>query len=103
MTTALTLPEAATLIGVMDEEGVLEYGEVFLQVQPPDAPDDAKPPEPPDPANAQSGAVAQPAPERLAPQTSLTGSARDQVNADGELLKPSARGPRAGLREKLGG
>jgi hypothetical protein len=69
----------------------------------PDAPDDAKPPEPQDPANAQSGAVAQPAPERLAPQTSLTGSARDQVNADGELLKPSARGPLAGLREKLGG
>jgi hypothetical protein len=25
------------------------------------------------------------------------------VNADGELLKPSARGPLAGLREKLGG
>lgn len=37
------VPEAATLIGVMDEEGVLEYGEVFLQVQPPDAPDDAGP------------------------------------------------------------
>jgi hypothetical protein len=25
------------------------------------------------------------------------------VNADGELLKPSPRGPLAGLREKLGG
>jgi hypothetical protein len=69
----------------------------------PDAPTEAAPPEPQAPANAQSGAVAQPAPERLAPQTSLTGSARDQVNADGELLKPSARGPLAGLREKLGG
>ena len=37
------------------------------------------------------------------PAGSLTGSARDQVNANGELLKPSARGPLAGLREKLGG
>ena len=70
----------------------------------PDVPAAAEPPEPQAPANAQSGAVAQPAPaERLAPQTSLTGSARDQVNADGELLKPSPRGPLAGLREKLGG
>jgi hypothetical protein len=42
-------------------------------------------------------------PERLAPQTSLSGSARDQVNADGSLQQPPRRGPLAGLREKLGG
>ena len=65
----------------------------------PEAPAAAQAPEP----EAQAGAIEPPAPERLAPQTSLTGSARDQVNANGELLKPSARGPLAGLREKLGG
>ena len=41
--------------------------------------------------------------ERLAPQTRLSGSAREQVNADGSLQKPPSRGPLAGLREKLGG
>jgi hypothetical protein len=46
---------------------------------------------------------AAPAPERIAPQTSLSGSARDQVNADGSLQQPTPRGPLAGLREKLGG
>jgi hypothetical protein len=64
---------------------------------------------PPTPA----AAVAEPAPaaplsppsnpERLAPSTSLAGSARDQVRADGSLLQPKPRGPLAGLREKLGG
>ena len=42
-------------------------------------------------------------PERMAPSTSLAGSARDQVRADGSLLQPKSRGPLAGLREKLGG
>ena len=69
----------------------------------PEAPAAAQAPEPEAPAAAQTGAVEPPAQERLAPQTSLTGSARDQVNANGELVKPSARGPLAGLREKLGG
>ena len=41
--------------------------------------------------------------ERLSPQTNLSGSAREQVNADGSLQKPATRGPLAGLREKLGG
>ena len=41
--------------------------------------------------------------ERLSPQTNLSGSAREQVNADGSLQKPTTRGPLAGLREKLGG
>jgi hypothetical protein len=39
----------------------------------------------------------------IAPATSLVGSARDQVRADGSLLQPKSRGPLAGLREKLGG
>ena len=41
--------------------------------------------------------------DRVTPQTRLSGSARDQVNADGQLQQPPARGPLAGLREKLGG
>ncbi|WP_398331420.1 hypothetical protein [Vulcanococcus sp.] len=69
----------------------------------PNLPAEATPPEAQAQANSKSSAVTQTTPERLAPQTSLTGSARDQVNADGELLKPSPRGPLAGLREKLGG
>ena len=49
-----------------------------------------------------------PAPEpmrepRVSASSSLGGSARDQVNADGSLLQPQRRGPLAGLREKLGG
>jgi hypothetical protein len=45
---------------------------------------------------------AEPAPERVAPTSSLAGSARELVNADGSLVKPQRRGPLAGLREKLG-
>ncbi|MEY3930568.1 MAG: hypothetical protein RLZZ516_2278 [Cyanobacteriota bacterium] len=40
---------------------------------------------------------------RLTAGSSLGGSARDQVNADGSLLQPQRRGALAGLREKLGG
>ena len=58
-------------------------------------------PEPSLPPSAAPSAT--PAPERIAPQTSLSGSARDQVNADGSLQQPTPRGPLAGLREKLGG
>jgi len=43
------------------------------------------------------------APERVAPTSSLAGSARELVNADGSLVKPQRRGLLAGLREKLGG
>ncbi|MEB3184376.1 MAG: hypothetical protein VKM97_00675 [Cyanobacteriota bacterium] len=42
-------------------------------------------------------------PERVAPSTSLAGSARQQVAADGTLIQPSPRGPLAGLRQRLGG
>ena len=55
-----------------------------------------------DPAPEPSEPTSAP-PERIAPQSSLSGSARDQVNADGTLQQPPARGPLAGLREKLGG
>ena len=40
--------------------------------------------------------------QRIAPSTSLEGSARNQVNADGSLLKPKPQGPLSGLRQKLG-
>ncbi len=43
------------------------------------------------------------APDRVAPTSSLAGSARELVNADGSLVKPKRQGPLAGLREKLGG
>lgn len=33
--------QAATLMGIMDEDGVLDYGEVFISVRPPYAPDGA--------------------------------------------------------------
>ena len=41
-------------------------------------------------------------PQRIAPSSSLDGSARDQVNPDGSLLKPKPQGPLSGLRQKLG-
>jgi hypothetical protein len=40
-------------------------------------------------------------PDRLAPSTSVAGSARDQVHEDGSLIKPKPKGPLAGLRERL--
>lgn len=39
--------------------------------------------------------------ERLRPSSSLDGSARDQVNEDGTMVRPPRRGPLAGLRERL--
>ena len=59
---------------------------------------EATPPMPPMPLQATTSSS-----ERLAPSTSLGASARDLVNADGSLQQPKARGPLAGLREKLGG
>lgn len=58
--------------------------------------------------DAQAGPTDPPAPrtipnpERVAPSTSLGGSARDQVAADGTLIQPAPRGPLAGLRQRLG-
>ncbi|MBJ7492441.1 MAG: hypothetical protein JHD13_05280, partial [Synechococcales cyanobacterium SupBloom_Metag_052] len=40
-------------------------------------------------------------PERLSPSTSLSGRARDQVAADGSLLKPRPEGPLARLRQRF--
>ena len=61
-------------------------------------------PEPP-PAQASAPVVTVPTapPDRIAPGSTLKGSARDQVNTDGSLLKPKPSGPLAGLREKLQG
>ena len=42
-------------------------------------------------------------PERLAPSSSLAGSARELVAADGTLIQQTPRGPLAGLRQRLGG
>ena len=67
------------------------------------------PPKPAPIATPTDEASTPPAPQddapagRISAGTSLSGSARDQVNADGSLLKPKGRGPLAGLREKLGG
>ena len=58
--------------------------------------------------DAQAGPTDPPAPrpipnpERVAPSTSLGGSAREQVAADGTLIQPTPRGPLAGLRQRLG-
>jgi hypothetical protein len=41
-------------------------------------------------------------PDRIVPSSSVEGSARNQVNPDGSLLKPRPSGPLAGLRQKLG-
>jgi len=40
--------------------------------------------------------------QRITPSTSVEGSARNQVNPDGSLLKPKPQGPLSGLRQKLG-
>jgi hypothetical protein len=56
-----------------------------------------------EPASEQPTPAAAAETDRIAPQTRLSGSAREQVNADGGLQQPPARGPLAGLREKLGG
>ena len=42
-----------------------------------------------------------PSPERLSPSTSLSGRARDQVAADGSLLKPRPEGPLARLSQRF--
>ena len=72
-------------------------------LQPKQAPQAEQPAPESAPAPAQAPQPSPSNPERLAPSTSLAGSARDQVRADGSLLQPKPRGPLAGLREKLGG
>lgn len=49
----------------------------------------------------QAGTAPPPPPDRLSPSTSLSGRARDQVAADGSLLKPRPEGPLARLRQRF--
>ena len=49
----------------------------------------------------QASPAAPPPPERLSPSTSVSGRARDQVAADGSLLKPRPEGPLARLRQRF--
>jgi hypothetical protein len=64
-------------------------------------------PDPPPGPDTQNGSLPQartaaaPPPERLSPSTSLSGRARDQVAADGSLLKPRPEGPLARLRQRF--
>ena len=53
------------------------------------------------PATAADSPAPQGNPERIAPSTSLSGSAREQVRDDGSLIQPRRQGPLAGLREQL--
>jgi hypothetical protein len=65
-------------------------------------------PGPTEPVQPLSQPAAAPAPlplanpERIAPSTSLSGSAREQVRDDGKLIQPRGQGPLAGLRERFG-
>ena len=86
---------------VVEADAPLEAGE-------PPAPAPA-PPSPAPPAPAVPAAPQPPAarpnpanPERIAPSTSLSGSAREQVREDGSLIKEKGNGPLAGLRQRLG-
>ncbi|MCP9809530.1 hypothetical protein KBY58_08810, partial [Cyanobium sp. HWJ4-Hawea] len=65
--------------------------------------------ESPDPeAMGEAPSIEQPAPkeisnpERLAPSTTVAGSAREQVSENGSLIMPKRSGPFAGLRERFG-
>ena len=83
--------------------------EISAPIPPPTAapaPESGRPPTPPGP-NTQDGSLPQaspaapPPPDRLSPSTSLSGRARDQVAADGSLLKPRPEGPLARLRQRF--
>jgi hypothetical protein len=50
---------------------------------------------------ASAASATAPSQERLSPSTSLSGRARDQVAADGSLLKPRPEGPLARLRQRF--
>jgi hypothetical protein len=40
-------------------------------------------------------------PERISTSSAVVGSARDQVNPDGSLIRPTPKGPLADLRQRL--
>ncbi len=54
------------------------------------------------PPAPELAAIPLPPPERISSTTPLGGTARDQVNADGSLIKPRPSGPLAGLRQRIG-
>jgi len=94
------------------DEAAVAAAPIAPALEPAPEPEETIPPvmEPASEPPAAEATPAEPAPigasepsERLAPQTRLSGSAREQVNADGSLQQPPSRGPLAGLREKLGG
>ena len=72
-------------------------------------PDQAEPSEPSpeisttaSPPAPELAALPLPPPERISSTTPLGGTARDQVNADGSLIKPRPSGPLSGLRQRIG-
>ena len=68
-------------------------------LEPSPTPEDTSP-APPRAASVPAAPTANP--DRIVPSSSVEGSARNQVNPDGSLLKPRPSGPLAGLRQKLG-
>jgi hypothetical protein len=50
---------------------------------------------------ASAAVATAPTQERARPSSSLSGRARDQVAADGSLLKPRPEGPLARLRQRF--
>lgn len=112
-----TQPEAATepAVSPASSEGVRsDVGaaapatlEPMVEATAEEIPDMPQAPEPP---AAQAPVEPTPAtakpidsPDRVAPSSSLGGSAREQVADDGTLIQPTRRGPLAGLRQRLGG
>jgi hypothetical protein len=98
--TSETSPEADAA-GPDPDDGSANTSNSSPAAQQPEAETPA--PEPPPQASAPVVTVPTAPPDRIAPGSTLKGSARDQVNADGSLLKPKPSGPLAGLREKLQG
>ena len=98
--TSETSPEADAA-GPDPDDGSANTSNSSPAAQQPEAETPA--PEPPPQAAAPVAAATPAPPDRIAPGSTLKGSARDQVNADGSLLKPKPSGPLAGLREKLQG
>lgn len=103
-------PAAAPIEQALDEpreEAVLTdlepaeapIAEPSSALEPGPTPEDTSP-APPRAATIPAAPTANP--DRIVPSSSVEGSARNQVNPDGSLLKPRPSGPLAGLRQKLG-
>ena len=101
-------PQAQTLPGPRDRETAATGLSIAIPPETTTAAPATGRPEPPPGPNTQNGSVPQarpPAtptpPDRLSPSTSLSGRARDQVAADGSLIKPRPEGPLARLRQRF--